>query len=421
MQGHSSRRILPGLCAAGLVLFATAVWACSVPVFRYALERWSSDTYEVFIFYRGELSETDKAVVESLGQNGLAGGKSANVRAHAFNVDELDPQQDADVLALWKAKKTETLPWMVVHYPLNSLTGGVIWSGPPSDKAVNLLIDSPVRQKIASRILKGETSVWVFLDGGNQQQDDEALKVLEEQLRHAEKTLKLPEIDQQDVDQGLVSIDPQQLRIKFSTIRLQRNDPQEMMFIQMLLKSEPDLLDAEFADKPMAFPLFGRGRVLYALVGKGISDMPIQEACAFLIGPCTCQVKAEHQDGVDMLMAVDWEDLIEPTYQKDQDLPPLSGLGSFVVNTSETDDDPNETDSGGAVETAATDQDKYSGNETALATQAGPERPLVATTTTNATTTTTLFSTVHVSTIVVLVLGVLTVIGGTVMLVRRQG
>ena len=72
----------------------------------------------------------------------------------------------------------------------------------------------------------------------------------------------------------------------------------------MLLASEEDLRG--FQNEPMAFPIFGQGRVLYALVGKGIKVETVDRAAQFLIGSCSCQVK-EQNPGVDLVMATDWK------------------------------------------------------------------------------------------------------------------
>jgi hypothetical protein len=116
------------------------------------------------------------------------------------------------------------------------------------------------------------------------------------------------------------------LKVAFSIVRVSRDDPNERAFVSMLLKSEPDLEDFSM---PMAFPVFGRGRALYALVGKGINADTIHEACEFLIGACSCQVK-DLNPGVDLLMAVAWEDLIEGRAVIDKELPPLAGLSKFA-------------------------------------------------------------------------------------------
>jgi hypothetical protein len=80
----------------------------------------------------------------------------------------------------------------------------------------------------------------------------------------------------------------------------------------------------------MAFPVFGRGRVLWALVGAGIAKENIAEAGEFLTGPCSCQVKSLNP-GCDLLLAADWESALlglgppEPPAEP----PPLTSVSSF--------------------------------------------------------------------------------------------
>ena len=47
------------------ILISQSVNACQVPVFRYALERWASDKYELAIFFNDSLSEDQAALVNS--------------------------------------------------------------------------------------------------------------------------------------------------------------------------------------------------------------------------------------------------------------------------------------------------------------------------------------------------------------------
>jgi hypothetical protein len=176
-----------------------------------------------------------------------------------------------------------------------------VWSGPLEGDDVEAILDSPVRKEIARLILEGEVAVWVLLESGDKQQDDEAAHLLEIQLEKMSETLRisLPEIG---VDQFTES----DLSVSFSMLRLSRSDPHEKILAQMLLKSEWDL---KTFSKPIAFPVFGRGRALYALVGDGITETNIEMACAFLVGWCSCQVKAQNP-GVDLLMSVDWDNVI---------------------------------------------------------------------------------------------------------------
>ena len=54
------------LAATALVLGVRPAAACSVPVFRYALERWPADMYRLVVFHRGALSEGQQAEIAKL-------------------------------------------------------------------------------------------------------------------------------------------------------------------------------------------------------------------------------------------------------------------------------------------------------------------------------------------------------------------
>jgi hypothetical protein len=92
-------------------------------------------------------------------------------------------------------------------------------------------------------------------------------------------------------------------------IQLDRDDPDEQFLVRMLTHSEPDL-EVDYRDKPMAFAVFGRGRTLWGLVGEGINSDVIEDACAYLTGMCSCQIKAQNP-GFDLLLHVDWEKMFE--------------------------------------------------------------------------------------------------------------
>ena len=52
-----------------------------------------------------------------------------------------------------------------------------------------------------------------------------------------------------------------------------------------------------------------------ALVGKGINNDMIDDACTFLSGPCSCQVKRQNP-GFDILTSVNWDELLEEQIEK---------------------------------------------------------------------------------------------------------
>lgn len=324
------RRFITSLAVLGVLLTSTVIWACSVPVFRYALERWPADKYNAVVFYRGELNAEQKKLVAQFDKEGAIDQKSANVELRLVNLDAKPAPEDLD---LWKKQKSETLPLMVVRTPLPAPVAEGFWSGELSEENLVRLIDSPLRQNIAKQLINGQTAVWVFLESGNPEKDKAAFELLTKELKRMEKTLKLPEIEQADIEQGLVSVSPDSLKLKFSVEKCSRDDSTETYLTKMLLATENDLKD--FDTEPMALPVFGRGRVLYALIGKGINPGTIEQACRDLTGPCTCQVK-DQNPGTDLLMAVDWERLVTPTAQDDKELPPLTGLTGFSSESSET-------------------------------------------------------------------------------------
>ena len=299
-------RVPSRLCLAvlGAAASVIALWACSVPVFRYAIEHWAADSYQAIVFHRGPLSEAHQSLVQELTPAGMAGRLHANV---TLRLIDLDQESNPEVLAFWRQLGAEALPWLVARYPTGAGLPGNIVSATLSEPAIQKLLDSPFRKEISQRLGHGQSAVWVLLECGEPTKDESAAKLIESRLAYLATVLKLPTLDQQDIVNGLVSVAQEDLKLEFSILRLSRTDPGEQALVKMLLGTEPDL---EETSEPIAFPVFGRGRALYALVGKGINHETLDEACSFLIGSCSCQVK-ELNPGVDLLLAADWDALMK--------------------------------------------------------------------------------------------------------------
>ena len=314
-----SRRLLPWIGALVVVAVVCRVLACSVPVFRYALERWAPDSYGLVVFHKGPLTDEQEALIGRMDLNQLPAEDFVNFMIKKV---DLDANPEPQAVELWEKQGTDSLPWLIVYYPWTSRLRMPAWSGELTESNVNQLIDSPARREVARRLLKGESTVWVLLESGQTEKDDAAEQTLTERLAYLEENLQLPEINPQDYVDGFITIEEDKLKIDFSVLRLSRNDPKEAFFVEMLLGSEEDL--KEFSE-PIVFPIFGRGRSLYALIGDGIADDVIDDAALFLTGACSCQVK-EQNPGVDLVMAVDWDRLVQPQLDIDRELPPLSGF-----------------------------------------------------------------------------------------------
>ncbi len=289
-----------GALAAGAValLSVLSVWACNVPVFRYALERWQPEPYEAVIFHRGPLSDADRAAVAAL--------EKAREELHAnLNVALADVDFPLGRLPakLWKDRANAPLPHLVLAYQGGATEGTVAWAGPLKAELARPLVDSPARRALAKELLAGRSSVWVLVESGNRAADDAAAALIEKELRVQEKELELPPaaVDDPKMRANLP------LRISFSLQRVSRNDPAEAPFITQLfagesLTNQPPL--------PVAFPVFGRGRALAALAGADLTADVIESAGRFLVGACSCEVK-ELNPGKDLLLAADWESIFE--------------------------------------------------------------------------------------------------------------
>lgn len=296
--------------------------ACSVPVFRYALERWQPSPYRVVVFHRGPLSATGQRLAASLATN----MPPANVTVEFVDVSSPVPPE---LETCWKQHERSALPLITVHYPIGSAARGETFAGPLDEATVRRVRESPARREIARRILRGDCAVWVLLESGVRSVDDATARRIEARLRHLENVLTLPKVAAEDLAQGLLSVPESQLKVAFSLVRVSRQDPAEQVLVRMLRGSEDDLHEER---QPMAFPVFGRGRALFALVGEGIGEEMIDEACSFVIGPCSCVVKEENP-GLDLLFAEDWDGGIGSPQVQPHATPELTGLTAAPVLT----------------------------------------------------------------------------------------
>jgi hypothetical protein len=277
--------------------------ACSTPVFRFALENWLPDRFEIVVFRGEQLTSKQQAILDRLKKESFEETELVN-----YIVREVTPEQtdlDPLVTALREDRRGESLPWVAVLYPRSYQHKRIAWTGPLDGKLHETVIDSPLRREIGSRLLKGGTAVWVLIESGNKDADEAAARLLAGKLEQLSKLMKPEPSPYAIAPSGGPSLPP--VSREFSMVRLSRKDPAESFLLDMLLNVDSDLVTVA---EPMAIPVFGRGRALYALIGKGLSGRHIEMACAFLVGACSCVVKAENP-GADLLMAVDWDGGLE--------------------------------------------------------------------------------------------------------------
>jgi hypothetical protein len=283
-----------------LCLIAGTAIACKVPVFRFALERWETDDYT--LLYR------DLTDAPQLGQQ--------NVVA----------RHDPDLLQKFAA-----------FYPEAVGKDEPFWTGEDSSE----LMDSPLRQQLLEKITTGASTVWVLIEGPDQEQNDAAQLKLTTLLAEAASTLEIPEgvvrpeqldtgeVNLADIDVKNVLRSPIPLKIDFQSLRLKFGDQREAAFRQMLigLSPNPAINDSQ---EPLLVPVFGRGRMLEALPASMLNQQTATMASQYLCGECSCEVKDENP-GADILLTANWEEILEDSYTIiDQTLPPLAGAGEFL-------------------------------------------------------------------------------------------
>ena len=332
-------------------LFAVvAAEACKVPVFRYALERWRPDPYQLVIVHEGNLTVEQKSNLVVL-EESLVGpnGPVVNLR-----FETIDLAKEKDQLERWQKMHMDLNASVSMHlfYPFEGFekTALPLWGGAFTKKNVDAILNSRIRKELVNRILAGNSAVWLFLESGDKKKDDDLFEELEKFARLAEKEIAIPKgvIQQSALDDPDLLLGPEDeenilessvpLKIAFSIHRLSRKDPEEAVLRTMLLNLEDDLLDEEFANQPMLFSVFGKGRVLPPLVGKGINEENVLGDCSYLCGPCSCQVKNQNP-GMDLLIKADWWTALEgSSVIVEKELPPLSGVDELIAANQPDDD-----------------------------------------------------------------------------------
>lgn len=307
-----------------LVLVSTPVLACKLPVFRYALERWQVDRYRMVAIIDEPLTEdVRRSLVE------LSGEANANVDVEIVDLSAITEEERwlIEDLGDESAKK----PLLQVFYPERNGTRTKCWEGALTAEAVLSWQTSTLRQQIADDIVRGVSVVWVMLDGKDEKENRRVAEMVASALQHAESTITIPDgvipregasqylrdHDDASMDDVLRSDIP--LNVDFEFHRLARQNETEGPFRAMIdgLANSRSTADGQL---PVLVPIFGRGRMLDAILGDSVSRQTILNACQYMVGECSCTVKAQNP-GVDLILSVNWQ----------------SQLGESVLVVSEVD------------------------------------------------------------------------------------
>lgn len=277
----------------GLWMFfwSASAHSCPIPVYQYALEHWPADDYLAEVYLPETPSADESQAWQKLQQSTTKPEKSINLTIHRLKAAP----------ATFSSERA----WLVLRYPERARHRQPVWQGALNSKNIERILDSPFRQQLGKALVDRTSVVWILLHSGQREQDSKTKEMVQKNLERLLKEVDIPE--QADWGGQMMELD---YDVNFKLLSLRRDDPQEEIFLNMLLGSEADLR-TEFLDRPLLFPVFGRGLLLYALVADGINSWTLSKAVGFLTGSCSCQVKAANP-GLDLLLSIDWDRLVTP-------------------------------------------------------------------------------------------------------------
>jgi hypothetical protein len=279
-------------------LLSIQTFACQVPVFRYALERWQADPFRLQLITNGPPPSVTE-IPDHL-----------NLEFESLDLTRLSPAEQFAVVGLDQ----------ITEYPAYLLHPPESWQNPaplvfPATEAslINIL-DSPLRQRIKTDLLQGHSTVWVLIEGIDSKANQAIHQQLQDTLKKAQSQIQIPEgVIQADqvgkvgedisLDDVLRSTIP--LKISFKIERIERDDPAEQAFLRILTANRYSP-----PEEPLVVPIFGRGRTPGPLLGSSITPEAILTACEYLCGACSCQVKSGNP-GYDLLFQANWQEKLQ--------------------------------------------------------------------------------------------------------------
>lgn len=276
--------------------------ACAIPVFRYALERWQSDLFEVDVFHRGPLSPMDRAAVSALEDHSTTNGGNVNLEVVLCDIETTLAE---DLQTVWMGLAEPSAPYAVVRAPGGRSGSPVIWKGPLANIPQSWG-DTSTERELQRRLLAGDSIVWVVLAGQNATDSDQVTKTMLGQFPTLAEEIPLPPGIGLPGSQ-LMSAIP--LEMRFSAMNVSYHDAAATWLRRCAMAMSRAPVTA--ADT-LVLPVFGRGRALTPLKPEDVDAESLEELSRFLCGACSCQVK-ELNPGFDLLLAINWdEQLFDP-------------------------------------------------------------------------------------------------------------
>lgn len=301
-----------------IFLFALGIFSafdtrgCALPVFSYALKNWPQAPHQIILFHDKPLTVDEKALLKKLKQF-----------KYLDNLDIVDCDTSQEVpprlKKAWEIAKKNSYTTMMLY--LYNEPDFPLFNGPFNSASVSTLTNLKIRKKISKLLIDGDTAVWLLLKSGDKKKDKSISKKLKKILNEAEKELKLPhELDDSDTEYDTQDGEEINLKIKFTIIEIDKNNPESKLLLSTLAILYPAIYENK---ETLIVPVFGQGRALIVLEDNEITKDNIFDICSFITGPCSCQIKSQNP-GIDLFIPADWYSTEEYDTTNDEGIPPLS-------------------------------------------------------------------------------------------------
>ncbi len=323
------KKILTLITLLSITFITQNIFACATPVFRYALERWPADIFNLEIISKGDLSKEEQKLIEWTEEKYgyYAYINHIDISKYLDTIDEKNKKAKLLPQDIKRENITSTI--VRLKYPEMARIKDIIWEGELSKLNMERLFESPLRRSIAKEILAGNSKVWIFFESGNAKQDEKYYNLLDKKLKELEKEIELPE--EEEGAPATSEEDEAKLKIAFKIIKISKKNNKEEILKRMIKGLDPKIMTTE---EPYTIPFFGRGRGLAVLIGEDINEDYIEEMSYFITGSCSCEIKAQNP-GLDVLIAIEWDEFIDTMINLDEALPPLTSFADFIEKKTE--------------------------------------------------------------------------------------
>ena len=145
-----------------MVIFCTNnnVWPCSVPVFRYALERWKPDIYHGIYLYRDKVSKEDRELLDQLKYALEDPNFPLNLWIEEVEINSI---AEKELKQLFKDSIPKDLPALAIWYPKHYGEKKPFMIAKLTSSFVKDIPLSPKRREVGENLINGGSVAWIFI------------------------------------------------------------------------------------------------------------------------------------------------------------------------------------------------------------------------------------------------------------------